>query len=176
MASTYTLISSNVLSSSAATVTFSSIPNTYADLVVKLSARCTYSGNAYPNYLYTRFNSDTTSKYSKFLLFTQDNTDYTSIGSNTTFSEMLAENSSPSTANTFSNVEFYIPNYLSTATKQFSNFGTAENNATTAYITGVGASQYRGTSGIDSITFSMSGGAGSFVSGSSFYLYGVKNS
>jgi len=38
---TYTLISSNVLTSSAASVTFSSIPATYTDLVVRLSARAT---------------------------------------------------------------------------------------------------------------------------------------
>ena len=39
MANTYTLISSNVLSSSAASVTFSAIPATYTDLVVKTSVR-----------------------------------------------------------------------------------------------------------------------------------------
>ena len=38
-ANTYTLISSNVLASSAATVTFSSIPATYTDLVLRVSAR-----------------------------------------------------------------------------------------------------------------------------------------
>ena len=176
MATTYTLISSSTLGSTASTFTFSSIPSTYTDLVVRLSARCTYSGNAYPNYLYTRFNSDTTTKYGEILLFGQDGTVYSSINSNTTFSQMLTENSDASTANTFSNVEFYIPNYLSTATKPFSNFGIAENNASTAQIVGVGASQYRGTSAISSITFSMSAGAGSFMANSSFYLYGIKNS
>lgn len=175
MATTYQLISSNVLTSSAASVTFSSIPSTYTDLVIKLSARCTYTGNAYPNYLYTRFNSDTGSNYSETLLFGQDSTAYSSRNSNTTFSQMLTENSDASTASTFSNVEFYIPNYLATTTKPFSNFGVAENNATTAYIGGVGASQYRGTSAISSITFSMSAGAGSFLTGSSFYLYGIRS-
>ena len=38
-ANTYTLISSNVLGSSAASVTFSSIPATYTDLVLRVSAR-----------------------------------------------------------------------------------------------------------------------------------------
>jgi len=176
MPSTYTLISSQVLSSSAASVTFSAIPSTYTDLVVRLSARCTYSGNAYPNYLYTRFNSDTGTNYSETLLFGQDGTAYSSRSASATFSQMLTENSDASTVNTFSNVEFYIPSYLSTSTKPFSNFGVAENNATTAYIIGAGASQYRGTSAISSITFSMSAGAGSFMANSSFYLYGIKNS
>jgi len=39
MPSTYTLISSNVLGSSAASVTFSAIPSTYTDLVLRISAR-----------------------------------------------------------------------------------------------------------------------------------------
>ena len=39
MATTYTLITSQTLASSAASVTFSSIPSTYTDLVLRVSAR-----------------------------------------------------------------------------------------------------------------------------------------
>jgi hypothetical protein len=39
MANTYTLIESQVLGSSAASVTFSAIPATYTDLVLKFSSR-----------------------------------------------------------------------------------------------------------------------------------------
>jgi hypothetical protein len=39
MANTYTLIESQVLGSSAASVTFSAIPATYTDLVLRVSAR-----------------------------------------------------------------------------------------------------------------------------------------
>ena len=42
---TYTLISSNVLSSSAASVTFSSIASTYTDLVLRVSARDDRAGS-----------------------------------------------------------------------------------------------------------------------------------
>jgi hypothetical protein len=38
MANTYTLIASNTLGASAASVTFSAIPSTYTDLVVRYSA------------------------------------------------------------------------------------------------------------------------------------------
>ena len=46
MPSTYTLISSNVLASSAASVTFSAIPSTYTDLVVRASIRSDATSDA----------------------------------------------------------------------------------------------------------------------------------
>jgi hypothetical protein len=58
---TYDLIASNVLGSSAASVTFSSIPATYRDLVLVVEAAVVSSSND----LYLRFNGDTGSNYSE---------------------------------------------------------------------------------------------------------------
>jgi len=60
--STYTPIASQTLSSAAASVTFSGIPQTYTDLVVVLSVRGTTASNDID--VQGQFNSDTGSNYS----------------------------------------------------------------------------------------------------------------
>lgn len=63
MASTYTLISSSVLTVTTQSVTFSSIPQTYTDLVLRMSYRITAAG-LFGNNPAIRFNADATSNYS----------------------------------------------------------------------------------------------------------------
>jgi hypothetical protein len=67
MASTYTLISSQVLGSNTASITFSSIPGTYTDLTLRVSARSDDAGQM--DYLVTRFNSDSATNYSNTSLY-----------------------------------------------------------------------------------------------------------
>jgi hypothetical protein len=169
MANTCTLISSNTLGSSASTVTFSSIPSTYTDLLLKISSR--FDGNS--NSFTISFNGNTSSVYR--------NTYYNSNGSsletsNSGSTELFlgGVNTSPSTASTFGNIEVYIPNYQVTANKPFSSFGVNENNATAAKIE-MNAGLFLSTDAITSIGL-YGGGSYNFVSGSSFYLYGIKNS
>ncbi len=57
--------------SSAASVTFSAIPSTYTDLVVRVSARNAGTANAYPSIMRVRLNSDTSSLYSSTYLYGQ---------------------------------------------------------------------------------------------------------
>ena len=172
MANTYTLISSQVLASSAASVTFSSIPATYTDLVLRVSARNTATASPYS--VGIQFNGDTSTSYS-----------WTNLGG--TGSAAFSSNSggavnvavggfipgSDLTANTFSNDEIYIPSYLASQNKPLGTFGVSENNATTNYYS-VLASLWRNNAAITSITALAN--TGNFVSNSSFYLYGIKNS
>jgi hypothetical protein len=58
MATTYVLIASNVLASAAASTTFSSIPQTYTDLVINYSARGANLA------FQIRLNGDTSTNYS----------------------------------------------------------------------------------------------------------------
>jgi len=170
MPSTYTLISSNVLSSSAASVTFSAIPSTYTDLVVRFSGRSdtsstivaiTFNGDTATNYSNVRLRGDGTTAYS--FLDSSVNKIYGYYGTNT----------SSTTANTFTNAEIYIPNYLVSANKPVSYYSVQEDNATAANIL-PSANLWRNTAAITSITFTPN--TGNLVSGSSFYLYGIKNS
>ena len=173
MATTYTLISSNVLTSSAASVTFSSIPATYTDLVVRASVRTDFS-SAYNNYR-LRLNADTSSLYSYTRIVGVDTLAVSSRGSANTSILNGAANSDASTANTFTSLEIYIPNYLSTSNKPISIISNEEDNATEAYIAAT-AGLYRNTSAITSISIDSVTTSINLVSGSSFYLYGIKNS
>ena len=174
MPNTYTLISSNTLNSTTASVTFSAIPSTYTDLIVKCFVRGVAVGTE--DTLRVEINGLSTSIYSSTRMMGN--------GSSPTSARFLrgegglyfaSTQESTTTANTFSNCELYIPNYLSTTLKVASGVSAPETNASTD--TGVN-SAYAGlanvTTAITSLTFITV--AGSMASGSSFYLYGIKNS
>ena len=170
MPSTYTLISSNVLSSSAASVTFSAIPSTYTDLVLRYSARG--DSAVWARDLYIEYNGDTATNYSQTLLEAPVASSRGSNGNYVTVDTII--DSASSTTSTFTSGELYIPSYTASQNKPQSHFAAAENNSSTTYRVQVGAFLWRNTAALTSIKLSMS--AGSFVSGSSFYLYGIKNS
>lgn len=172
MPSTYTLIASNVLGSSAASVTFSSIPSTYTDLVLRISARADTTG---PKNLGFTFNTDTSTNYSQ--TYVQGDGSAASSGrfsTQATNRVMNAITGTDYTSNTFGSVEIYIPDYLSSANKPNSAFGTTENDSTSSTISAT-ANLWRGTTAINQIVLAL-GGGGNFISTSSFYLYGIKNS
>ena len=177
MANTYTLISSNVLTSSAASVTFSSIPATYTDLVLRISARSTRSATS--NNMDMRLNADSSALYSWTYIYNSATNAYSSRVSAYDNIFVGTLNAANSLADTFTSAEVYIPSYTASQSKQLSTFSVYENNtappATTNEID-AGANLYRSNTAISSITMTSSVGTFNFASGSSFYLYGIKNS
>ena len=169
MANTYTLIASNTLSSSAASVTFSSIPSTYTDLVLRVSARLTVE-----DYINITLNESSSSIYSNTRMWGDGSTANSGRQSNTT-NFFLYPAMNTNTANTFSSHEVYIPSYTVSQNKPISVFEVTETNATGGYqFQTAQAVLFRSTSAVTSLT--LTAAAGSIVSGSSFWLYGVKNS
>jgi hypothetical protein len=174
MASSRFLISSQTLASAAASVTFSSIPATYTDLVVRLSV-ASNRGAGY-GLAGIEFNSATINTSTTYLYSTYSS----SVGqsgrdSAATKSSIGWINAASQTSNTFTNGELYIPNYASTtAAKQFSGTLMVENNSTSSYGW-VTANLANSTTAISSITISQFFSA-NYIAGSSFYLYGLKNS
>ena len=172
MANTYTLISSNTLTSNAASVTFSSIPATFTDLVLRFSAR-TATATALSNAKF-RLNGLSTAIYT----YTQINASGTTVTSNRssggTETDLYVDGNT-ATATTFGNSEIYIPNYQSTTQKPIGTFNTTENNSATVNDIATQALLVNLTSAITSVGFSLSG-VEVFVTDSSFYLYGIKNS
>jgi hypothetical protein len=169
---TYTLISSNTLSSSAASVTFSAIPATYTDLLVKISARSDDGGNLGSLQLSV---NGTSANHSSTEINGYNTTASSSRRTATT--RLWFENAVDAgsiTANTFSSIEIYIPNYLSSVAKPMSGDYGAENNSSSIWLRGATAGLWNNTSAITSLVFYQQGF--NFVSGSSFYLYGIKNS
>ena len=172
MPATYTLISSNVLTSSQTSVTFSAIPATYTDLVLRASVRSDAAATVKETEII--FNSDTATNYSF--------TNVLGLGSNGTASQQFGTQAygwtgkiaaASSTSDTFANVEIYIPSYTVSQNKPFSSNNMNENNAATLEATASVASQWRNNAAITSILFYPR--ASNFVSGSSFYLYGISN-
>lgn len=170
---TYNLIASNTLSSSAASVTFSSIPNTYTDLVIRQTVRSTNSGQYSAPYL-IRFNGTTTG-YSNTFISANTGTPAVGSGRYTGTSYLYAgwENAASAGANTFSVDEIYIPSYTASQNKPLSIFNRTEDNTTLTYGW-VNAGLWSNTAAITSISIFPSGG--NWASGSSFFLYGIKNS
>lgn len=173
MATTYTLISSNVLSGSATSVTFSSIPSTYTDLVLRISARGTSAGLYVATLI--RLNNDSSAIYSITSLYAQGTTVGSQRGTGaTSTSSYLVSPSGGTTANTFGNAEVYIPSYLASQNKPFSVYGVTENNSATNNEIDNFATLYKSTTAINRIDVIANGTT--FDVGSSFYLYGIKNS
>jgi len=172
MADTYTLISSQTLSGSASSVTFSSIPQTYTDLLLVASARTDRSYFLLVDSILVQPNASATGYTTRNLLgtgsATQSNTDTAALQLS------AGATTSNETANTFGNGSCYIPNYTGSAYKSASLDGVGENNATEAWA-GFTASLWSNTAAITSLKLLPYGGA-NFVQYSTFYLYGIKNS
>jgi hypothetical protein len=170
MANTYQLISSNVLSSAAATVTFSAIPATYTDLILRMSARRDVA--AASGAFRMRFNGLTTTIYSFTDLTGSGSAAASARASSSAFDEPETVGDT-ATSNTFSSHEFYIPSYTASQNKPMSATSVAENNTTAAEMS-VAAYLLSSTAAINEILIYPP--SGNFMIGSSFYLYGIKNS
>jgi hypothetical protein len=171
MPNTYTKIASaTVGAGGTSSVVFSSIPQTYTDLVLRASARSTRAGLDEDGFT-IRLNSST-SGYTYKVTIGQG----ASIGNlNTSYEQTWAGevNAGNSTANTFNNLEAYFPNYTGTAGKSYSVDSAQENNGSTAYFS-VGAIFQSSTSAITSLTLGAANG--NLAQYSTLTLYGIKNS
>jgi len=167
---TYTLISSNVLSSSAATVSFTSIPATYTDLVVRFSARTDRA--AAQRDILISFNG-TTANYSTTIVFGNGSGTGSTRNSSAYYMWFGTVSGETVTANTFASGESYIPNYLASTSKPLSSFVVNEDNAASISYVGAWAGLNGNTAAVSSLTIQPDGN--NFVSGSSFYLYGISN-
>jgi len=166
---TYIKIASNTVGAGgAATVTFSSIPSTYTDLVLLASTRGTVAEDGFS----VRINNDSATNYS----FLQMNGNGSTVASTSgTTSNALVGGRQPEsgyTANTFGSNQFYFPNYAGNKYKNVSVDAVNENNATTVR-TQITSDLYPQTTAISRLDAFP--GSGSFAQYSTFTLYGVSN-
>ena len=176
MATTYEAIATvTVGSGGAANIDFTSIPQTYTDLVVKTSLRQSgYTGVVW-DWLKFRFNGSSATTYSSRDLEGNGANVYSNtFTSQNGMVKLGLANSTTSTTSTFSSNEFYIPNYTSSNNKSVSGDGVHENNATTA-ISVLGAGLWADSSAITSITLFPENGT-AWTEYSTATLYGIKNS
>jgi len=174
MANTYELIEAQTLSTSASSVTFSSIPQTYTDIRIFISARGTGPYTNTNLKMQVGNGTVSTSGYSEKMVYTSNGTTAASYGQSAQAqSDLQYFPLATSTANTFSNNDIYIPNYTGSTAKSFSIDSASEYNAPAAVLA-MDAGLSSNTSAINIITFTPN--AGNFAQYSTFYLYGIKNS
>jgi hypothetical protein len=164
MPSTYTPIATQTLGSTTATVTFSSIPSTYTDLVLISSAKFATGGSA--GTFHFQFNGDTGTNYSYTYMQGNGSSAISGRGSNATIG-VLGQGGNSSN-NEFGIGIAQIQNYSNTTTNK--TVLTRANESSSVVQAWV--SMWRNTNAINSILIN---GAYSFATGSTFTLYGVKS-
>ncbi len=173
MAATYIPIQSITLSASAASVTFSDIPQTYSDLVIRCSIKDSTT-TGLPNALTVRMNGVGTSVYSYTFLHANAGTPASARASSAQEIRGIYYVTShySATPNTFNSVELYVAEYTKAAAKPVSIDNGYEINATGSYG-GISAGLYQQDTAITSV--SIIPGSNNWVANCTFHLYGIKN-
>ena len=176
MTTTMQLIAKQTVGASgAASVTFSSIPPSYTDLKVVISARTAVSGNT--DGISLSINGSNANLSGRYFFYNGNAGGSVNASTNIATQESGWINGNSSVASAFSNVELYFPNYTSNVAKSYSVDSIQENNTTGTN------SMYMGLWGIlwnpgiqqaiTSLTFTPSA---SFSEYTTIYLYGISNS
>jgi hypothetical protein len=170
MAKKFQCLAQITVSSNTTAIDFTSIPGTFTDLKVELSAR----GDGYnANDLYVLFNGATSGYTGRYVM--KDSSDPTVVTSTSATTKIISGfiPASQATSNTYGAATIYVPNYTGANYKQTSSEAHTENNGTIQWImfsSGVWAS----TAAITQLSLNLNGG--NFISGTTAYLYGIKNS
>jgi hypothetical protein len=163
------LIETKTLTTSAATIDFTSIPQNFTDLLILASVRSNEA--AVGEYICGTFNANTTGYSAREL---QGNGSTAASGSYTTglASRLMAYAvGNGATANTFANSSIYIPNYSGSANKSRSGDGVSENNATLS-VQSIIAGLWANTAAITSVSLLPFSGT-AWLTGSTISLYGI---
>jgi hypothetical protein len=174
MPDTYIKIASNTVGSGGvASVTFSSIPATYTDLLIKTSARGEYAGVITDfGIAFNGGDRISDSQYSLITLYANSTTSASYTRAAFGYNHLFYIPAGSATANTFSNGEIYIPNYTSSNYKSVSVSGVNENNTMANAYNALTFGLRTNTAAITSITLSA---YQDLAEHSTFTLYGISN-
>lgn len=166
MAGNHVLLETIVLSQSTSSVTFDNLPTSgYTDLKIVASARSDRADLS--DNIIISFNGSTANLSYRYL----QGSGTSAYSSTSTTGYVGTQGASTSTAKTFGNAEYYIPNYRSGDYKSVSSDSIDETNAAGAYQTLV-AQLWSNTAAITSINLKPQVGS-NFVTNSTFSIYGV---
>jgi len=170
MALTYKLIASTITTTNTGPVSFSSIPATYTDLVLKVMTRS--AASAQSETVWVQLNDDVSITQYQYSRAFSSNSSVTKDGSGFSNAQWFASSIANSNmANLFTAWEIYIPEYANTA---FQKQASAEvswpsnNSSNDQEFFGYA---WNSNAAINKITIKYNGP--NFVAGSSFYLYGI---
>jgi hypothetical protein len=161
---TYIQIGSTVTvgSGGSSSIDFNSIPSTYTDLCLVVSARNTSSGDIFN----LSFNGSTSNFSGRYIYWASPTANSGSLGR---YGGRICMSSD--TASTFASTQVYIPNYAGSAYKSYSSDSVSENNASSAPGSLI-AGLWSDTAAITSISLTPS--SNNFAQYSTASLYGIK--
>jgi hypothetical protein len=158
---TYEAIATQTLGSAAASVTFSSIPSTYTDLIVVINGAANANANGQ-----IQFNGDTGTNYS-FTWLSGDGSSAQS-GRSTSTTRILLNYYGYFGTGYSTNMIAQVQNYSNTTTnKTVLVRGNNASNGTAAVV-----GMWANTAAITSVTITT--GSSTFTAGNTFTLYGIK--
>jgi hypothetical protein len=159
------LIETKTLGTAAASIEFTSIPQTFTDLVLLISGR----DGASTGTIYMSFNNNGTGYTFRRLNGQGSAASSDSYSHSAIYWNMTGTNE---TASTFGNSSVYIPNYTGSTNKSVSIDGVIESNQTTftGGLMSIVAGLWSNTAAITSIKCESNG---NYVAGSTISLYGI---
>lgn len=149
---TYDLLDSTTLGTASASVTFSSIPATYRDLILVSNASL-----ATDDYIGIQLNSDTTSSYSTVRAYNTTSNTFSGIYARVATGDMTQDHLT------------IIHLFDYTALDKHKTFLTRDNSSG---FVAMHACRWASTAAVNSVTF-MNPASYNFVTGSTFYLFGI---
>lgn len=168
MAATYEPIATTTLSSAANSITFSSIPGTYTDLILIVFVKAT--STATNRYGTLRFNSDSGANYSVNSINGNGTSAITNSDSNYTSLEMMYDGT---IANGVTLQKWHIFSYAGSTNKTIIGEVANDKNGSGTVTAGVGL--WRSNAAITSVTFRDDGSSSAtYDVGTTATLYGIK--
>jgi hypothetical protein len=162
------LIESKTLTTSATSLEFASIPQSFTDLYIVINARSSRTDFPHAGLVMT-INGSTANQTSRYLR------GMAGIGVESLANEgsVFTLPANATTANSFSASTLYLPNYTSSVAKSFSVDDVIESNTTGTYdwLLRIFAGLWNSTAPITSLSFAAA--VGNFVAGSTMSLYGI---
>ena len=163
---TMVAIQTQTLASNSTSLTFSSIPSTYTDLIIE----CNFGMNVIGSATRLQFNGDSGSNYSDTFLYGNGSSAGSSRESSASSIRVLGAAVGPNNALT-DNATIHIQNYSNSTTyKSILCRGSSASKEAYA-ITGL----WRNTAAITSLTLLSYNGSDTLLAGSTFTLYGIAN-
>lgn len=163
MPATFEPIATTTLGSSATNIEFTSIPNTYTDLRIRLVG--TGSGDS----TYVRFNGDTATNYSNTNLYGQGTVAASARDTSQAFINISDGSSTMFTTPCFFTLDIF--SYAGSTNKTVLSTFSNDNNGSGEVNRAVGL--WRSTSAITTVRLYMSG-TGTFSTGTTATLFGIK--
>ena len=177
MANTFYLIQAyDLLVNTAGGVTFSAIPQTYTDLLIKFSIRSNRTGQNSDD-LKVTINSST--DYNNIRLFGLNGSTSQDGGAGSLYNYLGVGTAVDAAAGAFSSGQYLIPNYTNTSyPKVVNSYAIASNNVNNTYQSIIGnMTNIANNAAVTSINIQgYNATSGTLLAGSTIRLYGLKNS